>query len=143
MDASNAITRPSPRPAWRNRPRGCSDSSSRRWDWRKCDDLLLDHVGDQGARGRQPDPGGGRYAHAARAAGVCLDAGSPRPEPRRPAGTAAAGGLKNFLKEETSPALADKALFTLAPVVSFVPAMLTFGVIPFAAPLPTKWGPVQ
>src|SRR5204863_156363 len=54
----------------------------------------------------------------------------------------AADGLKNFLKEETSPALADKALFTLAPVVSFVPAMLTFGVIPFAAPLPTKWGPV-
>ena len=54
----------------------------------------------------------------------------------------AADGLKNFLKEETSPAMADKALFTLAPVVSFVPAMLTFGVIPFAAPLPTKWGVV-
>src|SRR5580765_2604347 len=52
----------------------------------------------------------------------------------------AADGLKNFLKEETSPAMADKALFTLAPIVSFVPAMLTFGVIPFAAPLPTKWG---
>ena len=54
----------------------------------------------------------------------------------------AADGLKNFLKEETSPALADKALFTLAPIVSFVPALLTFGVIPFAAPLPTKWGVV-
>ena len=54
----------------------------------------------------------------------------------------AADGLKNFLKEETSPAMADKALFTLAPIVSFVPAMLTFGVIPFAAPLPTKWGVV-
>jgi len=52
----------------------------------------------------------------------------------------AADGLKNFLKEETSPAMADKALFILAPVVSFVPAMLTFGVIPFAAPLPTRWG---
>ncbi len=52
----------------------------------------------------------------------------------------AADGLKNFLKEETSPAMADKALFTLAPIVSFVPALLTFGVIPFAAPLPTKWG---
>src|SRR6266480_7051188 len=48
----------------------------------------------------------------------------------------AADGLKNFLKEETSPAMADKALFTLAPIVSFVPALLTFGVIPFAAPLP-------
>ena len=54
----------------------------------------------------------------------------------------AADGLKNFLKEETSPAMADKALFTLAPIVSFVPALLTFGVIPFAAPLPTKWGAV-
>ncbi len=52
----------------------------------------------------------------------------------------AADGLKNFLKEETSPAMADKALFTLAPIVSFVPALLTFGVIPSAAPLPTKWG---
>src|SRR5258708_3157762 len=54
----------------------------------------------------------------------------------------AADGLKNFLKEETSPALADKALFTLAPIVSFVPALLTFAVIPFAAPLPTRWGVV-
>jgi len=52
----------------------------------------------------------------------------------------AADGLKNFLKEETSPAMADKTLFTLAPMVSFVPALLTFGVIPFAAPLPTRWG---
>jgi NADH-quinone oxidoreductase subunit H len=54
----------------------------------------------------------------------------------------AADGLKNFLKEETSPALADKTLFTLAPLISFVPALLTFAVIPFAAPLPTPWGPV-
>jgi NADH-quinone oxidoreductase subunit H len=54
----------------------------------------------------------------------------------------AADGLKNFLKEETSPAMADKALFTLAPLISFVPALLTFGVIPFASPLPTPWGVV-
>ncbi|HWC73180.1 MAG TPA: NADH-quinone oxidoreductase subunit NuoH [Gemmatimonadales bacterium] len=54
----------------------------------------------------------------------------------------AADGLKNVLKEETSPAMADKTLFTLAPIISFVPALLTFGVIPFAAPLPTKWGVV-
>jgi len=52
----------------------------------------------------------------------------------------AADGLKNFLKEETSPAMADKALFTLAPIVSFVPALLTFAVVPFASPLPTRWG---
>ncbi len=54
----------------------------------------------------------------------------------------AADGLKNFFKEETYPALADKTLFTLAPLISFVPALLTFAVIPFAAPLPTPWGVV-
>src|SRR5207249_953446 len=52
----------------------------------------------------------------------------------------AADGLKNLLKEETLPAQADKALFMLAPAMSFVPALLTFAVIPFAAPLPTPWG---
>src|SRR5437899_7625053 len=51
----------------------------------------------------------------------------------------AADGLKNSLKEETSPAMADKALFTLAPLVSFVPALLTFGLIPFVSPLRTSW----
>ena len=54
----------------------------------------------------------------------------------------AADGLKNFLKEETYPALADRTLFSLAPLISFVPALLTFAVIPFAAPLPTPWGVV-
>src|SRR2546427_10331039 len=44
----------------------------------------------------------------------------------------AADGLKNFLKEETSPALADRGLLTLAPMISFVPALLTFAVMPFA-----------
>jgi NADH-quinone oxidoreductase subunit H len=54
----------------------------------------------------------------------------------------AADGLKNLLKEETYPASADRWLFVLAPLVSFVPALLTFAVIPFASPLPTKWGEV-
>jgi NADH-quinone oxidoreductase subunit H len=54
----------------------------------------------------------------------------------------AADGLKNMLKEETYPATADRWLFILAPVISFVPALLTFAVIPFGAPLPTKWGEV-
>jgi NADH-quinone oxidoreductase subunit H len=53
-----------------------------------------------------------------------------------------ADGLKNILKEETYPALADKVLFILAPVAAFVPALLTFAVIPFGTPLPTKWGDV-
>ncbi len=55
----------------------------------------------------------------------------------------AADGLKNILKEETYPATADRWLFVLAPLVSFVPALLTFAVIPFGAPLPTKWGEVS
>jgi NADH-quinone oxidoreductase subunit H len=55
----------------------------------------------------------------------------------------AADGLKNLLKEETLPAAADKVVFVLAPTMSFVPALLTFAVIPFAAPLPTPWGVVD
>ncbi len=55
----------------------------------------------------------------------------------------AADGLKNLVKEETLPAQADKVLFMLAPAMSFIPALLTFAVIPFAAPLPTPWGDVD
>ena len=55
----------------------------------------------------------------------------------------AADGLKNLVKEETLPAQADKLLFMLAPAMSFVPALLTFAVIPFATPLPTPWGDVD
>jgi len=51
-----------------------------------------------------------------------------------------ADGLKNFMKEETNPAQADKWLFVLAPALAFVPAMLTWAVLPLAAPLPTPWG---
>ncbi len=52
----------------------------------------------------------------------------------------AADGLKNFFKEESLPPFANRALFVLAPMLSFTPALLTFSVIPMAAPLPTKWG---
>jgi NADH-quinone oxidoreductase subunit H len=55
----------------------------------------------------------------------------------------AADGLKNIMKEETYPAAAYRVLFILAPVMSFIPALLTFAVIPFAAPLPTPWGLVN
>jgi NADH-quinone oxidoreductase subunit H len=48
----------------------------------------------------------------------------------------AADGLKNILKEETFPALANRWLFLLAPALSFIPALLLFAVIPFGAPLP-------
>jgi NADH-quinone oxidoreductase subunit H len=47
-----------------------------------------------------------------------------------------ADGLKNFIKEEVMPAQAEKILFQLAPLLSFVPAFLMFAVIPYAAPLP-------
>ena len=48
----------------------------------------------------------------------------------------AADGVKNILKEETYPALANRGLFFLAPAMSFIPALLLSAVIPFAAPLP-------
>jgi NADH-quinone oxidoreductase subunit H len=54
-----------------------------------------------------------------------------------------ADGLKNILKEETYPAQASRLFFVLAPMMSIGPAMVTFAVIPFAAPLPTPWGLVD
>jgi NADH-quinone oxidoreductase subunit H len=42
-----------------------------------------------------------------------------------------ADGLKLALKEEIIPALADKPVYVLAPIVSAVPAFLAFSVIPF------------
>ena len=51
----------------------------------------------------------------------------------------AADGVKNILKEETYPALANRWLFLLAPALSFIPAMLLSAVIPFAAPLPVNF----
>ena len=36
----------------------------------------------------------------------------------------AADGVKNILKEETYPALANRGLFFLAPALSFIPALL-------------------
>ena len=50
-----------------------------------------------------------------------------------------ADGIKNIMKEETWPSEANKMLFLLAPVLSYIPAMLTFAVIPFAAPLPVNF----
>ena len=47
-----------------------------------------------------------------------------------------ADGLKNLIKEEVVPAGADQVLFQLAPLLSFVPSLIMFAVIPFAAPLP-------
>ncbi|HEX6104009.1 MAG TPA: NADH-quinone oxidoreductase subunit NuoH [Gemmatimonadales bacterium] len=51
----------------------------------------------------------------------------------------AADGVKNILKEETFPALANRNLFLVAPALSFIPALLLSAVIPFAAPLPVDF----
>ncbi len=55
----------------------------------------------------------------------------------------AADGLKNIMKEETYPDAAYKPLFIIAPALAFIPAMLTFAVIPFASPLPTGKGLIE
>jgi NADH-quinone oxidoreductase subunit H len=47
----------------------------------------------------------------------------------------AADGLKAFLKEEMTPAHVRKALFTLAPMVALMPAVLNLAVIPFGSTL--------
>lgn len=51
-----------------------------------------------------------------------------------------ADGVKNFAKEETLPEAVNKPLFLLAPALAFIPALSLWAVIPFAAPLPLKWG---
>jgi NADH-quinone oxidoreductase subunit H len=55
----------------------------------------------------------------------------------------AADGLKNFMKEETMPDGANKVLFVLAPIMSFIPALTAWCVIPFGAPVPTRWGRID
>src|SRR5919199_4768877 len=67
------------------------------------------------------------------------------PNPVGPGGLLqpAADGLKNLMKEETLPAAANKPLFIMAPMMAFVPALLTWAVIPFGAPWATRWGRVE
>ncbi|HKR08256.1 MAG TPA: NADH-quinone oxidoreductase subunit NuoH [Gemmatimonadaceae bacterium] len=55
----------------------------------------------------------------------------------------AADGLKNFMKEETMPAGVNKPLFVLAPMFSFITALTAWCVIPFGAPVATRWGRVD
>lgn len=52
----------------------------------------------------------------------------------------AADGLKNILKEESKPEPANGVFFTIAPMLSIIPAIVLVAVIPLAAPLPTPWG---
>jgi NADH-quinone oxidoreductase subunit H len=55
----------------------------------------------------------------------------------------AADGLKNLMKEETLPGAASKPLFILAPMLAFVPALLTWAVIPFGASWASPWGRID
>ncbi len=54
-----------------------------------------------------------------------------------------ADGLKNMMKEETLPPYANRTLFMLAPMLSFVPAMMVWAVIPFAASWASPWGRID
>ncbi len=55
----------------------------------------------------------------------------------------AADGVKNFVKEETYPAAANIPLFVLAPALAFIPALVTWAVIPFASPWDTRMGRIE
>ncbi|MEO6778282.1 MAG: NADH-quinone oxidoreductase subunit NuoH [Gemmatimonadaceae bacterium] len=55
----------------------------------------------------------------------------------------AADGVKNFMKEETEPGNASQPLFSMAPALSFIPAMIVWCIIPWGSPLPTRWGRVD
>jgi NADH-quinone oxidoreductase subunit H len=55
----------------------------------------------------------------------------------------AADGLKNIMKEETYPAAAYKPLFVMAPALSFIPALMTLAVIPFASPWYSRYGVID
>jgi NADH-quinone oxidoreductase subunit H len=54
-----------------------------------------------------------------------------------------ADGIKNFVKEETYPDAANLPLFILAPALSFIPALVTWAVIPFGAPWGSPWGQIE
>jgi NADH-quinone oxidoreductase subunit H len=54
-----------------------------------------------------------------------------------------ADGLKNIMKEETYPEQAYMPLFVLAPAIAFIPALITWAVIPFGAPWDSPWGRID
>jgi NADH-quinone oxidoreductase subunit H len=54
-----------------------------------------------------------------------------------------ADGVKNIMKEETLPPYVNKAIFFLAPILSFAPAMMAWAVIPFGASWASRWGVID
>jgi NADH-quinone oxidoreductase subunit H len=55
----------------------------------------------------------------------------------------AADGLKNIMKEESYPDAAYTPIFILAPAMAFIPAMITWAVIPWGAPWDSPWGRIE
>lgn len=54
-----------------------------------------------------------------------------------------ADGVKNFMKEETLPPHVNKTIFLLAPMLSFVPALLVWAIIPWGAAWASPWGRID
>ncbi len=54
-----------------------------------------------------------------------------------------ADGVKNFMKEETLPPYVNKAMFVLAPMLAFIPALTVWCVIPWGASWASPWGRVD
>jgi len=54
-----------------------------------------------------------------------------------------ADAVKNLMKEETLPPYVNKAIFFLAPMLSFVPALMAWAVIPFGASWASRWGRID
>ena len=54
-----------------------------------------------------------------------------------------ADGLKNLMKEETMPPYVNKAVFILAPMMAFIPALSIWAVIPWGASWASPWGRVD
>ncbi|MFN8667457.1 MAG: NADH-quinone oxidoreductase subunit NuoH [Gemmatimonadaceae bacterium] len=54
-----------------------------------------------------------------------------------------ADGVKNFMKEETLPPHVNKALFIIAPMLSFMPALMVWAIIPWGAAYASPWGRID
>jgi NADH-quinone oxidoreductase subunit H len=54
-----------------------------------------------------------------------------------------ADAVKNLMKEETLPPYVSKAIFFLAPMLSFTPALMAWAVIPFGASWGSPWGRID
>jgi NADH-quinone oxidoreductase subunit H len=54
-----------------------------------------------------------------------------------------ADGVKNFMKEETFPPYVNRAIFVLAPMLAFIPALSIWAVIPWGASWASPWGRVD